>query len=77
VEWKYTVPNVVRTTPAGHLYQLVIPHQPLYRDPIVDLTIRLPKGAHVISTTKGMTVSGSVVTLHTHLSQDLKIQVVY
>jgi len=75
--YTYSVPNAVRTTKAGKVYQLVIPHQPLYKDPIVDLTIQLPRGAHAISATKGMTVSGSVVTFHTHLSQDLKLQVVY
>ena len=77
ITYRYSVPDAAQATPAGHVYQLVIPHQPLYLDPIVDLTIRLPEGAHVISATKGMTVSGSVVTLHTHLSQDLKIQIVY
>jgi hypothetical protein len=77
VEWKYTVPKVVHTTSAGRVYRLVIPHQPLYRDPVVDLTIQLPSGAHVISATKGMTVSGSTVTLHTNLAKDLAIQIVF
>ena len=77
VEWKYSVPAVVHTTSGGHVYRLVIPHQPLYRTPIVDLTITLPEGAHVISATKGMTVSGSTVTLHTNLTKDLAIQIVY
>ena len=77
ITYTYSVPDVVTTSATGHVYTLVIPHQPLYLDPTVDLTIQLPTGAHVLSATKGMTISGNVLTLHTHLSQDLTIRVAY
>jgi len=77
VEYRYTVPDVVHTTPGGHIYVLTIPHQPLYRDPVIDVTIQLPPGSHVISSTPGLVVSGSTLTLRASLTRDLTLRVVY
>jgi len=77
VEYRYTVPDAVHATSGNHVYVLTIPHQPLYRDPIVDVTIQLPAGAHVLSSTPGLIASGSTLTLRTHLTKDLTLRVVY
>jgi len=77
IDFRYTTPDVVRPTAGGHVYELRITHQPLYRPAVMNITINLPPGSHVVSATKGMTVSGDTVTLQTTLTKDLTLRIVF
>jgi hypothetical protein len=77
IRFEYTTPDVVRTTPEGHVYELRIVHQPLYRDAILNLTINLPEGAHVRWASPGLEIHGASLSMRTTLTQDLTLRIVY
>jgi hypothetical protein len=77
VEFTYATPGVVRTTRAGHVYELRIAHQPLFRPATMNITIHLPEGAHVKWASPGLTVRGTSLSMHTSLTQDLTLRIVY
>jgi len=47
--WKYTVPGVVQTSSAGHVYTLTIQHQPLVNPAAISVSVTLPIGSVVRS----------------------------
>ena len=74
--WKYTVPGVVQTSSAGHVYTLTIQHQPLVNPAAISVSVTLPIGS-VVRSAPGWQVSGSVVTYTGSLTKDLTLQIVY
>lgn len=72
----YTVPNVVRSTPAGHVYRLTIQHQPLANLEAVHVRITLPSGTHITSA-PGWVVHGNVATFDGALTKDMVLEVHY
>ena len=70
VTFTYSVPNVVRMTPSGKVYRLIVQHQPMAHPVALTVTVTLPKGATVRSA-PGWTVKGRVATFHASLTRDL------
>ena len=72
----YTVPNAVRSTSTGHVYQLTIQHQPLANLEAVHVRITLPPGTHVTSA-PGWVVHGTVATFDGALTKDMALEIRY
>jgi len=75
--YRYLVPLVIKTTPAGKVYQLTLQHQPLVNPADVTVVVTLPEGTVVKSTSPGWTVDGNVATFHASLEQDLVTRIVF
>ena len=64
VRYAYSVPGVVKETPAGKVYTLTVQHQPLVNPQHLRVVLHLPKGATVVSLAPGWianTDDGTVV----------------
>ncbi len=53
VQYRYSVPGVVKQTPAGKVYTLTVQHQPLVNPQHLRVVLHLPKGASVVSLPPG------------------------
>jgi Protein of unknown function (DUF4012) len=69
VQFTYTFPNAVITTPTGKLYRLTIQHQPFVNPVPMTVTVTLPQGT-TIRSAPGWKVDGNVATFQTQLTQD-------
>ncbi|HEX9312643.1 MAG TPA: DUF4012 domain-containing protein [Actinomycetota bacterium] len=74
--YRYTVPDAIRSTSEGHVYQLTVQHQPLVRAADLTVHVVLPKGAKPVLT-PGWRLQGNVATFHASLARDLTLRLVY
>jgi hypothetical protein len=77
VRFEYSTPGVVRKTAAGHVYELRIVHQPLYKAAVLNITVNLPEGSHVLWASPGLTIHGASLSMRTTLTQNLMLRIVY
>ncbi|MBA3551971.1 MAG: hypothetical protein H0W27_03745, partial [Actinobacteria bacterium] len=76
VVFRYELPDVVRSTEAGDVYELRIQHQPMANPATFVVNVTLPKGAEVVPTA-GWSVSGNVATYDGTLTSDRILTLVF
>lgn len=64
LQFRYTVPGVIRQTPEGKVYTLTVQHQPMVQDMLLRVRLRLPAGFEIVSLGTGWTATswGAVYT---------------
>lgn len=76
VTFRYTVPGVVQSTPAGKVYELTIQHQPMAHPSDITVRVTLPSGV-TVRQAPGWTVDGSIATFHGLLTRDVTLRIVF
>jgi hypothetical protein len=76
VRFDYSVPEAVRTTEEGSVYELTVQRQPSINPARLRVEVTLPDGATVRSA-PGWTVDGNVATLQVTLTRDLVARIVF
>jgi hypothetical protein len=75
--YRWTTPRVVTTADGRDRYRLVIQKQPGTASDAIIVRITLPPGATLVSSSPGITASGSTLTLATVMNGDQVVDVAY
>jgi hypothetical protein len=77
LRYEWTSPYVVKSDSGGRRYVLTIQKQPGLRPGPLQVTIRVPEGATIVTGTSDLVMRGRVATLTTSFERDVELQVVF
>jgi len=75
LRYQWTSPYVVTADGTGRRYNLTIQKQPGLRPGPLQVTIRVPEGASIVTGSKALEVRGNVATMTTSFERDIEIEV--
>jgi hypothetical protein len=77
VRYEYVTPVIVESTGDEHVYRLTVQKQPAMGDEPIEVTVQVPGGASIVSTSAGMTTDGTTAAFEGVLTTDLQLEVRY